>query len=184
MKQTPLKAVGSKFSPSGRTAITVMLAGVAMLATAVLPMTSGATSSPTTIKVTQNKSWGPTLSLSNGDTLYRLSTDSKNKSVCTGPCAAVWPPVLLAKGQTKAVGVGVSGLGSFARTGGARQVTLDGIPLYTFIGDKKSGQVTGNITDTWGKWYSINPASPRTPPKKKSSGSAPTTTTTGSGVAY
>jgi len=184
MKRSSLRTTRSKFAPSTWGALTIMFAGTAMLGTALIPTPVSAASSPTTIKVTQNKSWGPTLSLKNGDTLYRLSTDSKNKSVCTGACAKVWPPVLLAKGQTSAVGVGVSGLGSIARVGGAKQVTLDGIPLYRFVGDTKAGQVSGNITDTWGKWFSINPKSPHAAPTKKSGGSPPTTTTTTSGVAY
>ena len=183
MKRSPLRTVGSKFAPSTWAAITVVLAGTTMLDTAVLSTPVSASSSPTTIKVVQNKSWGPTLSLKNGDTLYRLSTDSKNKSVCTGKCASVWPPVLLTKGQTKAVGVGMSGLGSIMRVGGARQVTLNGIPLYRFVGDSSPGKVSGNITDTWGKWFSINPKHPLIAPKK-SGGSSPTTTTTTSGVAY
>jgi predicted lipoprotein with Yx(FWY)xxD motif len=150
----------------------------------MLSNVGGAAAAPTTIKVTQNASWGPTLTLKNGDTLYRLSKDAKNKSNCDSACAKFWPPVLLAKGQTKPVGVGVSGLGSIAHTGGAKQVTLDGIPLYRYVGDHAAGQVNGNVTDTWGHWYSINPKSPHTPPTKKSSGGGTTTTTSGGGIAY
>lgn len=145
--------------------------------------TASASSSPTTIAVSQNKTWGPTLTLKDGYTLYRLTKDSTDKSVCTGKCATVWIPVLLAAGQKTPVGDGVSHLGSFTRAGGQRQVTYEGIPLYTFIGDKKPGEVTGNIKDTWGQWWSLNPASPTTPPKK--SGSSTTTTTSpGGGIAY
>jgi hypothetical protein len=43
--------------------------------------------------------------------------------------------------------------------------------------------VSGNVKDTWGQWWSINPASPTTAPKKKSGGST-TTTTSGGGIAY
>jgi predicted lipoprotein with Yx(FWY)xxD motif len=94
----------------------------------------------------------------------------------------VWVPVVLAAGQKAPVGDGVSHLGSFTRSAGVRQVTYEGIPLYTFIGDKKAGQVTGNVKDTWGQWWSINPSSPKTPPKKK--GSSTTTTTAPGGIAY
>jgi predicted lipoprotein with Yx(FWY)xxD motif len=157
--------------------------GLALIATGVLTGSAGAASMTTTITVTQNKTWGPTLTLKGGDTLYRLTKDSTDKSMCTGKCATVWVPVLLAVGVKAPVGEGVSHLGSFTRSAGVRQVTYEGIPLYTFIGDKKAGQVTGNVKDTWGQWYSINPSSPKTPPKKK--GSSPTTTTTaGGGIAY
>jgi predicted lipoprotein with Yx(FWY)xxD motif len=157
--------------------------GLALIATAVLTSSAGAATATTTITVTQNKTWGRTLTLKDGNTLYRLTKDSTDKSTCTGKCATVWVPVVLAAGAKKPVGVGVSHLGSFTRSAGVHQVTYEGIPLYTFIGDKRSGQVTGNVKDTWGQWYSINPSSPLTPPKKK--GSSPTTTTTsGGGIAY
>jgi predicted lipoprotein with Yx(FWY)xxD motif len=161
----------------------LLAAGAVLIAIGVANV-SGAAASPTTIAVAQNKTWGPTLTLKNGDTLYRLTKDSKNKSVCTGQCATIWVPVLLATGQKTPVGSGVSHLGSFTRANGTHQVTYEGIPLYTFSGDKKAGQVTGNIKDTWGQWWSINPASPTTAPKKKGGGSPTTTTTSGGGIAY
>lgn len=154
--------------------------GLALLASAMLTSTAGAVTAKT-ITVSQNKTWGPTLTMG-GDTLYRLTRDSTNKSVCTGKCATVWLPVVLASGQKAPVGMGVSHLGSFTRSPGVRQVTYEGIPLYTYIGDKKAGAVTGNIKDTWGQWWSINPSSPRTAPKKK--GSSTTTTTSPGGIAY
>ncbi len=157
--------------------------GLALMATALLTSGAGAASSTATITVTHNKSWGPTLTLANGDTLYRLTKDSTDKSVCTGKCATIWLPVLLPAGQKAPTGMGVSHLGSFTRSPGVRQVTYEGIPLYTFTGDKKSGEITGNIKDTWGQWWSINPSSPKTPPKKKGSTST-TTTTSGGGIAY
>jgi predicted lipoprotein with Yx(FWY)xxD motif len=164
-------------------AAVAVTAGLALVGTAVLTGAAGAASATGTITVTQSKTWGATLTLKGGDTLYRLTKDSKNKSTCTGKCATVWVPVVLSAGEKAPVGSGVSHLGSFTRSPGVRQVTYEGIPLYTFAGDKKPGQVTGNIKDTWGQWYSINPSSPLTPPKKK--GSAPTTTTTaGGGIAY
>ena len=166
-----------------------LLQGVAVASGALLLLiagadtVSGASASPTTISVTQNKTWGPTLTLKDGHTLYRLTKDSKNMSVCTGKCATVWVPVVLATGQKTPVGSGVSHLGSFTRANGTHQVTYEGIPLYTFVGDKKADVITGNIKDTWGQWWSINPSSPLTAPKKKGT-STTTTTSPGGGIAY
>ena len=157
--------------------------GTLLLASAGAVTVSGASASPTTISVTQNKTWGPTLTLKDGHTLYRLTKDSKNMSVCTGKCATVWVPVVLATGQKTPVGSGVSHLGSFTRANGTHQVTYEGIPLYTFVGDKKADVITGNIKDTWGQWWSINPSSPLTAPKKKGT-STTTTTSPGGGIAY
>ena len=170
---------------ANRVAFALVAASAGVLGALALPVVSGASSSPTTIEVSQNKTWGPTLTLKDGDTLYRLTKDAPNKSDCSGTCATIWVPVLLATGQKAPVGIGVAHLGSFVRAGGARQVTYEGIPLYRFTGDKRAGQVTGNVKDTWGQWWSINPKSPTTPPKK-SGGSTTTTTTTpsGGGAAY
>jgi predicted lipoprotein with Yx(FWY)xxD motif len=160
------------------TLIALGLGAATVLGATALPLASGA-SSTTTITVSQNKTWGPTLTLKDGATIYRLTKDSKNMSVCTGKCATIWTPVLLAAGQSTATGVGVSHLGSFTRSNGTKQVTYEGIPLYLFTGDKKIGEVKGNVKDTWGQWWSINPKSPLTPPKKKSGGGTPTTSPIG-----
>jgi len=189
-----------------KVAITALVVGgLGLLSLSVLPITGSAAPNPTTITVSQNATWGPTLTLMNGDALYRLSADSKDVSRCTGQCAVFWPPVLLAAGQKVPVGKGVSGLGSFTRSNGTRQVTLDGIPLYRFVGDKKPGQVTGNVKNAFGRWWSINPRHPTVAPTKVKAGgsggssgttttSPPTTTTTtppptttttsGGGIAY
>jgi predicted lipoprotein with Yx(FWY)xxD motif len=180
------KASPTRFGPDAKSVLrrATVLAGASLVLMTGAATLSGAASSPTTITVSQNKIWGATLTLKDGHTLYRLTKDSTNKSVCTGKCATIWLPVLLATGQKTPFGSGVSHLGSFTRANGTHQVTYEGIPLYTFTGDKKAGAVTGNIKDTWGQWWSINPASPTTAPKKKGGGGSTTTTTSGGGIAY
>ena len=86
------------------------------------------------MKVAHNKIWGTILALGNGDIIYRLTADPKNKSVCTGACAKVWPPVLLATGQkTKAARRQRPRYDHPGR--GRSQVTYKGVPLYFFAGD-------------------------------------------------
>lgn len=184
MKKTPPNRTNRRISSRGLAAIAMMASGTSILALTVLPGVSSASTGPTTITVTQNKTWGPTLTLKDGFTVYRLTKDSTNKSTCTGKCATIWLPVVLAPGQKAAVGVGVTGLGSFARANGTKQVTFQGIPLYTFTKDTRSGEVSGNIKDGWGQWWSINPKSPHTAPKKSGGSSNTTTTTAGGGVGY
>lgn len=163
-------------------AVAIAASGLAVVAAATLSIAGGAVAAPTTLKVTQSASWGPTLSLKNGDTVYAFARDKKNKSNCTGTCAVDWPPVLLAPGQTKPEGIGVKDLGVIMRTNGTDQVTYEGIPLYRFVGDKSPGQINGNLTAFGGLWWSINPKSPHTPPKEKTStGSSGSTSTSGSG---
>jgi len=166
----------------------VAILGVAGLAGAlVLPGSAGAAVTKTTVTTKHNKTWGTILTLGSGVTVYRLTADSKNKSVCTGTCATVWPPVVLAPGQKTPVGKGISGLGSIKRSNGTLQVTYKGVPLYRFIGDHEAGQVTGNLKDTWGQWWVVNPAHPTATPRASTSssggGSTPTAAA-GSGAAY
>lgn len=144
-----------------------------------------------TIEVVHNKTWGSLLALGNGDTVYRFLHDTKNHSNCTGKCATVWPPVELARGMKHPIGKGVKDLGTIKRAGGARQVTYQGIPLYRFIGDKAPGQVHGNIKDSFGQWYSVNPAKPTAVPTaaktstgSKSSGSSKPSGSSSGGAAF
>jgi predicted lipoprotein with Yx(FWY)xxD motif len=135
---------------------------------------------PTTI-VIEKTTWGPILALSSGWTVYRFVKDSNNRSACFGDCLTAWPAVLLAHGQKEADSKGVSHLGFIVRSGGARQVTYEGIPLYLFIGDKKAGQINGNVKDKFGQWWVVNPADPKSVPHQAG---GTTTTAGGSGVAY
>jgi predicted lipoprotein with Yx(FWY)xxD motif len=163
-----------------------LAAGVATLggfAVASIPATANATvpaaAAPNaTIMVVHNKTWGSLLALSNGDTVYRFVLDTKNHSACTGKCAKIWPPVDLAKNQKAPIGKGVKGLGTINRGGGVKQVTYEGIPLYRFVGDTAAFQVKGNIKDSFGQWYSVNPAKPTSIPHAAKAARSPKPPTT------
>jgi hypothetical protein len=84
---------------------------------------------------------------------YLFVPDPPDKSTCYGTCAAYWPPVT----GTPIAGTGVTGkLGTIRRTGGGNQVTYDGHPLYTYVGDPGPGQANGNnINLNGGLWREI-----------------------------
>jgi predicted lipoprotein with Yx(FWY)xxD motif len=88
-----------------------------------------------------------------GLTLYWFAPDTSAKSVCYGACASYWPPVT----GTPSAGPGVTGtLGTITRTGGAKQATYDGHPLYTYIGDNAPGTASGNnINLNGGLWHDV-----------------------------
>ncbi len=88
-----------------------------------------------------------------GRTLYWFAPDSAGKSACYGSCASYWPPV---PGPLKA-GTGVTGtLATITRTGGSKQETYDGHPLYTYVGDSGAGQDNGNnLNLNGGLWHVI-----------------------------
>jgi predicted lipoprotein with Yx(FWY)xxD motif len=90
--------------------------------------------------------------LVSGKSVYTLKA---NKNRCGTNCLKTWPPLVLPTGviaATAGPGVNAAMLGTKPGPGGALQVTYGGKALYYFSGDKRSGQVTGNISDTWGKW--------------------------------
>jgi len=91
-----------------------------------------------------------------GRTLYSFAPDSPNKSVCYGSCAAYWPPVTGAP----TAGTGITGkIGTIKRTDGTTQLTYDGHPLYTYIGDNAPGQDNGNNINLNGGLWLVVPVS-------------------------
>ena len=88
-----------------------------------------------------------------GFTLYSFAPDTPTVSKCYGSCAAYWPPVT----GTAPASSGLPGtVGTITRTGGARQLTYNGHPLYTYIGDSAPGQANGNnLNLNGGLWHEV-----------------------------
>ncbi|MER5454314.1 hypothetical protein ABT008_05995 [Micromonospora sp. NPDC002389] len=91
-----------------------------------------------------------------GFLLYRFDNDTNDPpaSNCEGQCIEVWPAALT-DGNPKLKGVSDDAVGTITRPDGTRQITLDGWPLYTYIGDKKPGQWKGQ--GVGGTWFVVNP---------------------------
>ncbi len=108
-----------------------------------------------TSRLTVVKTSGHGSVLAAGNTVYTLKGSS---TPCTAACLKVWPAVVLAHGAKHATagqGVTRSMLGVVKVPGVGLQVTYGGKRLYRFTGDASPGQVTGNITDTWGTWTAV-----------------------------
>jgi predicted lipoprotein with Yx(FWY)xxD motif len=88
-----------------------------------------------------------------GDTLYALTTDTPGVSTCEGKCLANWPPLLTGGTPTAGAGVEAALLGTMTRSDGTTQVTYDGKPLYTFVGDNAAGDVNGQGRN--GVWFAV-----------------------------
>lgn len=86
----------------------------------------------------------------NGMTLYTYDKDADGKSACNGQCAQNWPP-LMAEAGAKAEGE----WSLVTRDDGSMQWAYDGKPLYTFVMDKKAGDVTGD--GKMGVWHVAKP---------------------------
>ena len=84
---------------------------------------------------------------SNGMTLYTFDNDkaSSGKSVCNGPCAGLWPPLMATATDQPAGDYSV-----VIRDDGSRQLAYKGKPLYFYKADQKAGDRTGdNFKDVW-----------------------------------
>jgi predicted lipoprotein with Yx(FWY)xxD motif len=98
-------------------------------------------------------SLGNVLTSPTGCTLYALTKDTKTKSTCVGDCAMAWPPLLVAKGWTAAPNLDGALFGTVARDDGTRQLEAGRWPLYTFSGDTKPGDVSGQ--GSGGVWFAV-----------------------------
>jgi predicted lipoprotein with Yx(FWY)xxD motif len=88
-----------------------------------------------------------------GFTLYSFAPDTPTASKCYGSCAVYWPPVT----GTAAASPGLPGrIATITRTDGSRQLTYNGHPLYTYIGDSAPGEAKGNnLNLNGGLWHEV-----------------------------
>lgn len=122
--------------------ITALIAGMTMFA---LAGAAWAADAPV-------KSADGVLTGTNDMTLYTFDKDvaGSGKSVCNGPCASNWPP-LIADEQATATG----DYSLITRDDGAKQWAYKGKPLYFWVKDQKPGDKTGDGFK--GVWQSAKP---------------------------
>jgi predicted lipoprotein with Yx(FWY)xxD motif len=115
---------------------------------------SSGTVAPAALK-TATTSLGAVVVDGAGRTLYEFDKDSKGsgKSACNAGCIGLWPAVTASGTPTL---TGVTGtVGTITRDDGTKQVTLNGRPLYTYSGDSKPGDTTGQGYK--GIWWVVGP---------------------------
>jgi predicted lipoprotein with Yx(FWY)xxD motif len=132
------------------------VAGISLLALAVFGMTVARAAGPPPASTSgglKTATIGGVTVLTNtsGFTLYWFAPDTPTRSTCYGTCAAYWPPAT----GTPTAGLGIPGtLGTINRSDGITQLTYNGHPLYTYIGDTASGQNFGNnLNLNGGLWH-------------------------------
>ena len=125
---------------------------------------AGASTSSVTISAKSVSGLGNVLVNQKGQTLYMLTSEKGSKITCmaSSGCLHVWPETDLPSGTTAAKagsGVQSSLLGTVKGAEGKMEVTYNGWPLYTFIGDSSAGQAKGQaLTNFGGTWYVLNTA--------------------------
>jgi predicted lipoprotein with Yx(FWY)xxD motif len=148
----------------GLVAVAVAIAGCGGGGDATAASSSGSSmassgSGGKTVSVSDNGKLGKILVDSAGHTVYLFNKDTGSKSMCSGGCAAEWGPVTTSGKPSAGTGVTASKLGTTARSDGKTQVTYNGHPLYTFVGDSKAGDVAGQgLNDFGSTWWVVSPA--------------------------
>jgi predicted lipoprotein with Yx(FWY)xxD motif len=182
----------SKATGTGATAGSGTQAGSAYGTRTASPMATGMSSSAgamrtATLTVERSRA-GMVLAGSKGLTLYYYTKDKPHsgRSACFGSCLAAWPA--LAAPVKAPAGARMPGpMGTIHRGNGTVQVTINGFPIYYYVGDKAPGQIAGNGVD--GTWHviKIKLKSGRTASTGNMATTAPkvtTTPTTGGGGGY
>ncbi|RFC68721.1 MULTISPECIES: COG4315 family predicted lipoprotein [Mesorhizobium] len=85
-----------------------------------------------------------------GMTLYTFDKDTAGKTNCYDKCAANWPP-FAAAADAKSDGEWTV----VERKDGSKMWAYNEKPLYTFIGDKKAGDMAGD--GKMGVWHIAKP---------------------------
>ena len=135
----------------------VAIGALLMVATMVITASATSRRSSTTIVRVVRTASGPVLGTASGRTLYVFVDDllTRAPSACSGDCAHDWVP--MPAGARITIGNGVSGrVGTVVRSGGERQLTMDGRPLYLFSGDKSPGDIRGNGVGNL--WWAMTPS--------------------------
>ncbi len=140
----PNRQATHRRTPWPRTvAIAIALVAAALLGSAL------AQAANAIVQVRSDAKLGSFLTDANGMTLYTFTHDTAGTSNCNGGCAQAWPP--LKAESASAVPHDVPGSFSvITRQDGSKQLAYDGMPLYTWKGDKKPGDATGQgFRGTW-----------------------------------
>lgn len=111
------------------------------------------------------------LAAPSGRTLYRLKPETSRHVLCKTQCLQFWKALTVSsKKATVKLPTGIKGKIGFLARGKKFQVTLKGLPLYTFVGDTATGTAAGqNIKSFGGTWLTL-------PVKSTSSGTGTGTT--------
>jgi predicted lipoprotein with Yx(FWY)xxD motif len=125
---------------------------------------SGASSSAGTAKSAVGKiavgstKAGQVLVDPNGMTLYAFAPDSRGHSSCSGSCLQYWPAVPGKDAKSVATAKVTAHLGTIKRSDGTSQLTVNGYPMYTYVGDSKAGQDNGQgQNSSGGLWWVVSP---------------------------
>jgi predicted lipoprotein with Yx(FWY)xxD motif len=128
----------------------LLLAALAALVVLAPAAPAGSEATPQLVRTITDAQLGRVLATPTRQAIYVWNREPKGTIRCTGACAKAWPPVLVRRGVRVPMHVqGIKGdFGTIRRPGGARQLTFNRRPLYTYA-HEKPGQVLCNDVDDW-----------------------------------
>jgi predicted lipoprotein with Yx(FWY)xxD motif len=84
------------------------------------------------------------LTNSQGKTLYTADVEKGGQIMCTGSCNSIWEPAMASAKQASSASSQLDvKLATVKRPDGGQQLTLKGMPLYSFT-EEGAGQLDGN----------------------------------------
>jgi predicted lipoprotein with Yx(FWY)xxD motif len=106
----------------------------------------------------RHTSLGSILTTSSGFTLYEFTRDHGSQDSCVKVrgCAQAWPALTTSGQPSAGSGVKASLLSSIRISGGARQVTYAGHPLYTYVADSRGSTDYVGVSAFGGYWYALS----------------------------
>lgn len=86
--------------------------------------------------------------------VFDKDTPGSGQSACTDACVGEWPPIAASSDNPKVDGVRGE-VGTITGPDGKKQVTLEGMPLYTYADDSDVGDAQGQ--GKGGIWWVVSP---------------------------
>lgn len=153
-----------------RTRLGALLAGTAIIAAACSssnkpagqpPAAQSGNGSPAAsgaVLSVRSTSLGKILVDDKGMTVYGFAIDKPGVSNCSGSCAHYWPIVPAPSTLPTSLPGITAKIGEITRSDGKKQLTVDNLPVYTYVGDTKPGVANGQgLNLSGGLWWVVGP---------------------------
>jgi predicted lipoprotein with Yx(FWY)xxD motif len=147
--------VAAACGSTGTTGTTSTSAGTVATTVATTPTSSSSSTAATRIVTTiHSGSLGTILVNIQGQVLYTFTHDGTN-APCDATCLQVWPAALVPLGVTAPSGPTSVGTLGVTTMNGIKQLTVNGLALYTYAGDSAPGVANGNNLGTFGGVWKV-----------------------------
>ncbi|MDH4175985.1 MAG: hypothetical protein OEW31_08220 [Thermoleophilia bacterium] len=135
--------------------VVITAALLAALAAGTEPAMAAESAARPTVRVEQSR-FGRILFDGRGFVLYAFTRDPRGRSVCSGACAAAWPPAIVKRPLRAGKGTRARLLGTTRRADGRLQLTYAKRPLYFYVGDRSPGQILcQDVEEFGGLWLVV-----------------------------